>query len=186
MPPDPAAADEHRHRIAGLRDGPRLETERLTLMALPLEAARALAAGDRGRAAGILGAALPDGWPDEELAGILPAYCDRLAAGPDTIGFGVWAVVRTDLRVVVGSAGFIGPPDRGEVELGYGVHPDHRNAGYATEAAIALVGWAIGRDGVTRVIAECDEHNPASIRVLEKAGLRRAHVRAGTIRWSTA
>ncbi len=178
--------DEHRHWLAGLHDGLRLVTERLTLIALPLEAARALAAGDRTRAAGVLGAALPDGWPDEELAGILPAYRDRLAADPETIGFGIWAVARTDPRVVVGSAGFSGPPDEGEVELGYGVHPAHRHAGCATEAAVALVGWALGREDVTRVIAECDEGNAASIRVLEKAGLRRAHVRAGTIRWSTA
>jgi RimJ/RimL family protein N-acetyltransferase len=176
-------ADEHRHWLAALHDGPRIETERLTLIAPALEAARALAAGDAVRTAGVLGAVLPDGWPDEELAGILPDYRDRLAAGPGTIGFGVWVVARTDPRIVVGSAGFIAPPDRGEVELGYGIHPDHRNAGYATEAAVALVGWALGRDGVTRVIAECDEDNAASIRVLEKAGMRRVHVRAGTIRW---
>ena len=166
-----------------MHGGLRIETERLTLIALPLAAVRALVAGDRDRAARMLGAVLPDGWPDEELAGILPAYSDRLAAAPDTIGFGVWAVARTDSRIVVGSAGFIAPPDRGEVELGYGIHPGHRNAGYATEAAVALVAWALGREGVARVIAECDEENAASVRVLEKAGMRREHVRAGTIRW---
>jgi RimJ/RimL family protein N-acetyltransferase len=176
--------DEHRHWLAGLHDGLRLQTERLTLIAVPLEPARALAAGDRARAAGMLGAGLADGWPDEELADILPAYRDRLAVEPDTIGFGVWAVARTDPRIVVGSAGFIAPPDRGEVELGYGIQPDHRNAGYATEAAVALVEWALGRAGVSRVIAECDEANAASIRVLEKAGMRREHVRGGTIRWT--
>ena len=178
--------DEHRLWLAGLHDGLRIETGRLTLIAMPLEAVGALVAAHRTRAAGVLGAVLPDGWPDEELADILPACRDRLAAEPDTLGFGAWAVARTDPRIVVGSAGFIAPPDRGEVELGYGIHPDHRKAGYATEAAVALVGWALGRPGVTRVIAECDEDNAASIRVLEKAGMRRVHVRTGTIRWTTA
>jgi ribosomal-protein-alanine N-acetyltransferase len=164
-------------------DGLRIETARLTLIALPLDAARALIAGDRDRAARILGAAIPEGWPDEALVGILPRDCERLAQEPEPTGFGIWVVIRTEPGIVVGSSGFHGPPDRGEIELGYGIHPDHRNAGYATEAAIALAGWALGHEGVTHVIAECDEDNAASIRVLEKAGLRREHVRAGTIRW---
>lgn len=175
--------DEHRHWLAGLRDGLRIETERLTLIALPPEAACALVAGDRPRAAGILGAVLSEGWPDEELADIMPAYRDRVTAQPDKLGYGVWVVARTDPRIVVGSAGFIEPPERGEIELGYGIHRDRRNAGYATEAARALVRWGLDRDGVRRVIAECDEENAASIRVLEKVGMRRVHARAGTIRW---
>jgi [ribosomal protein S5]-alanine N-acetyltransferase len=178
MPADPA--DD----LSG-SDGPRIETRRLVLVALPLDAARALIAGDHDRAGGILGAAIPEGWPDDALAGILPRHRDQLEAEPDTIGFGIWVIVRSGSRIVVGSSGFHGPPDRGEVELGYGIHPDHRNAGYATEAAVALAGWALGHDGVTRVIAECEEENTASIRVLEKAGFRREHVRAGTIRWTT-
>jgi RimJ/RimL family protein N-acetyltransferase len=177
--------DEHRHWLAALREGPRIETERLVLMALPLEAARALVAGDRDRAGGILGAAIPEGWPDDALAGILPRHRDQLEGEPATIAFGIWVIARSDPRIVVGSSGFHGPPDRGEVELGYGIHPDHRNAGYATEAAVALAGMALDRTGVTRVIAECEEDNAASIRVLEKAGFRREHVRAGTIRWTT-
>jgi RimJ/RimL family protein N-acetyltransferase len=177
--------DEHRHWLAGLHAGPRIRTRRLTLVALPLEAARALAAGDLARAAGVLGATFPEGWPDEALVGILPRDCERLAQEPEPTGFGIWVVIRTDPGIVAGSSGFHGPPDRGEIELGYGIHPDHRNAGYATEAAVALVGWALGGERVTHVIAECDEDNAASIRVLEKAGFRREHVRAGTIRWTT-
>jgi RimJ/RimL family protein N-acetyltransferase len=175
--------DEHRHWLESLERGPRIETERLTLLALPLEAARALIAGDRDRAAGILGATLPAGWPDDALLGILPRYRDQVEAGEGAPGQGIWVVALTDPRVVVGSSGFHGPPHRGEVELGYGVDPGHRNAGYATEAAVALVGWAWRSPGVTGVIAECEEENAASIRVLEKAGMRREHVRAGTIRW---
>ncbi len=177
--------DEHRHWIAGLHDGLRLETTRLTLVAADAELVRALRDDDAGRIAGLLGAEVPAGWPDYDLVGILPALLERLLADPATLGYGVWVAVRRDPRLVVGSAGFIAPPDAGTIELGYGIQSDHRGAGYATEAATALVRWGRARAGVRRVIAECDESNPASIRVLEKAGMRRLHTRAGTIRWSS-
>ena len=134
--------DEHRHWLAGLRDGLRLETARLTLVAAPAELVRALRDGDTGRTEGLLGAAIPPGWPDYDLAGILPALLERLVADPATLGYGVWVAVHRDPRIVVGSAGFIAPPDDGTIELGYGIQADHRGAGYATEAATALVGGA--------------------------------------------
>lgn len=177
--------DEHRHWFAGLHEGLRLETDRLTLVAASEELARALRDGDPGRAEGLLGAALPAGWPDEELAGILPASLERLAADPVTLGFGVWVAVGRDPRMVVGSAGFIAPPDHGTIELGYGIHADHRGLGYATEAAAALVRWGLARDGVRRVTAECEQDNAASIRVLEKVGMRRLDTRGGVISWTS-
>jgi ribosomal-protein-alanine N-acetyltransferase len=85
----------------------------------------------------------------------------------------------------VGSAGFIAPPDDGTIELGYGIHPVHRGRGYATAAAAALVRWGLHRDDVRRVTAECDDTNAASIRVLEKIGMRRLHTRGGTIAWAS-
>ncbi len=177
--------DEHRHWIAGLRDGLRLETARLTVVAASAEVVRAVRDGDAGRTEGLLGAEIPAGWPDYDLVGILPVVLERLLADPATLGYGVWVVVLRDPRIVVGSAGFIAPPDDGTIELGYGIHADHRGAGYATEAATALVRFGLARPGVRRVIAECDESNPGSIRVLEKTGMRRVHTRAGTIRWSS-
>lgn len=177
--------DEHRLWLGGLRDGLRLETPRLTLVAAPAELVRALRDGDTGRAEGLLGAALPAGWPDEELAGILPAALARLSADPATLGYGVWVAVGRDPRTVVGSAGFIAPPDHGTIELGYGIHPDHRGLGYATEAAAALVRFGLHRDGVRRVTAECEQENAASIRVLEKIGMRRLDTRGGVIRWTS-
>jgi RimJ/RimL family protein N-acetyltransferase len=86
--------------------------------------------------------------------------------------------------MVVGSAGFIAPPDNGTIELGYGIHTDHRGAGYATEAAAALVRWGLARDGTSRVVARCADTNAASIRVLEKVGMRRTGAGDGTIAWA--
>jgi [ribosomal protein S5]-alanine N-acetyltransferase len=85
----------------------------------------------------------------------------------------------------VASAGFVGRPKDGEVELGYGTVSEHRNRGYATEAAAALVGWALGQPGVERVVARLAPDNVASVRVLEKAGLTREGPAGDLERWST-
>lgn len=87
---------------------------------------------------------------------------------------------------VVGSAGFLGvPTPERTVELGYGVHPDHRDRGYATEAARALVAWAREQEGVDRVTARCRPENAASVRVLTKAGLTQTGEVDGLTRWVT-
>jgi RimJ/RimL family protein N-acetyltransferase/8-oxo-dGTP pyrophosphatase MutT (NUDIX family) len=93
-------------------------------------------------------------------------------------GWGAWLVLRGD--EVVGDAGFRRPPAGGEVELGYSTLPEHRGRGYATEAAAALVEWALAQPGVERVVADPEPGNEASIRVLEKLGMRRLDER----RWA--
>jgi [ribosomal protein S5]-alanine N-acetyltransferase len=60
----------------------------------------------------------------------------------------------------------------------YGVRPDLWGRGYATEAAGAVVAYALERLGHTTVKADVDEPNAASVRVLEKLGLKR--VRSAT------
>jgi RimJ/RimL family protein N-acetyltransferase len=88
-------------------------------------------------------------------------------------------------RAVVGSAGFQGMPTDHAIELGFAVHPDHRNRGFASEAARALVSWGLRQPDVARIIAQCDPGNAASVRVLEKAGLRRAGMTQGMLLWET-
>ena len=56
--------------------------------------------------------------------------------------------------------------------MGYAVLPQFQRHGYATEIVRALVSWAIGQPGVVRLVAETEWANPASVRVLEKAGFR--------------
>lgn len=65
--------------------------------------------------------------------------------------------------------------DRGE--FGYWIGRPYWGNGYATEAARALVAHAFGDLGLNRLQAGAFTHNPASIRVLEKVGLREEGVR---------
>jgi RimJ/RimL family protein N-acetyltransferase len=61
--------------------------------------------------------------------------------------------------------------DGHSAEVGFFVAQRYWGHGYATEAARAVVDWAMSVPTVWRVWATCDCENVASVRVLEKAGL---------------
>jgi RimJ/RimL family protein N-acetyltransferase len=74
---------------------------------------------------------------------------------------------------VVGRCGFKGPPGAdGVVEIAYGVSPEHQGKGYATEAAAALVSYALSHEQVRVVRAHTLPESNASMRVLTKCGFR--------------
>lgn len=58
----------------------------------------------------------------------------------------------------------------GTVELGYVIHPDYQNRGYATEALTASI-QELFRQGFSRIRTGYFEENPASGRVMEKSGM---------------
>ena len=159
-----------------------LETSRLRLVPCSVELAIALVAEARSLAAGLLAAQLPDGWPDAELAELLPGYAQAVAADPELLGWGPWIVVEGER--VAGSAGFLGQPAGGTVELGYGIAPEARCRGVATEAAQALLAWALADPRVREVVAEVEPENAASHRVLKKIGMRRAGTVNEHERWA--
>jgi RimJ/RimL family protein N-acetyltransferase len=74
---------------------------------------------------------------------------------------------------VVDGMGQPGMPTRTEGMIGYIVHPDFAGRGVATDLARGLVEAAFGHLGLRRVTASCNADNPASVRVLEKTGMRR-------------
>jgi RimJ/RimL family protein N-acetyltransferase len=56
------------------------------------------------------------------------------------------------------------------VEIAYGIAPRYQGRGYATEAARAIVGYAVASGRVRTIQAHTlPEHNP-STRVLQKCG----------------
>ena len=71
--------------------------------------------------------------------------------------------------------------------MGYCLRRDAWGDGYATEAARALLSFGFESLGLHRMAATCDIENAASIRVLEKVGMRReAQFREDTLlrgRW---
>ena len=121
------------------------------------------------------GLPLADGLRDLFVSGdVSPAWLAQLQAAPGadpwTIGF---AVVHRDDGCVIGSAGFKGPPtEEGVAEIAYGIAPGYQGRGYATEAARALVAFALERVDVTAIRAHTMPENNASGRVLAKSGFQ--------------
>ncbi len=129
---------------------------------------------DRGVFERLLGATVPDNWPPESLADALPQFLASLEASPDCVGWFSWYGLAADtgaaVPVLMASGGFRGPPENGTVEIGYSILPQFEGQGYATEMVGALARWALEQPGVTRIVAETEWANPASARVLIKAG----------------
>jgi RimJ/RimL family protein N-acetyltransferase len=99
----------------------------------------------------------------------------RNASSPDPWrhGFFVVHVVHREGAVVIGSAGFQGPPDAaGMVEVAYGIVPRFQGRGYATAAAAALVAFAFASGQVRMVRAPTLPEANASTHVLLKCAFR--------------
>ena len=143
-------------------------TERLCLRQLRPEEARDLL---RGRADPELPWAA--GYPIQGTLIAVEAFVRAVDGGAPLGPYGVYQLVRTADRTVVGDIGFHGPPSaQGAVTVGYGLATSARGRGYATEALRALVGWALDRPEVVRVDADTTHANVASQRVMERAGMR--------------
>lgn len=87
-------------------------------------------------------------------------------------GYGLWLVSTREGARFIGFAGFL----RAEGEapnLIYAIHPDFCGKGYATEAAAAVLSYALDSLAVPLVKADVDEPNVTSVRVLEKLGMKR-------------
>jgi RimJ/RimL family protein N-acetyltransferase len=124
----------------------------------------------------MLDAEVPASWPPGEYDRGAQLYllAEMQRAGITGDGWFVWYAIDTDerqRRTVVAAAGFFGPPSPdGTVELGYSVCPDWRRLGFATSIASALATHAAAQPGVTRIVAQTSDDNPASVAVLERAG----------------
>jgi RimJ/RimL family protein N-acetyltransferase len=126
---------------------------RIVLEPVSPELARALVAGD--------GSAVRagDGWPHaDSLDGI----------GMVLHGGEAWLVLLGG--VVIGDCGTVGPPEGGEVEIGYGLAEPYRGRGHGTEIVTALIELLAVRPAVRRVLATVRPDNAPSRRALERAG----------------
>ena len=113
--------------------------------------------------------------PPEQRAEVSPDWLARVEnssfCDPWIHGF---AMTEKESGTVVGRCGFKGPPNaEGMVEIAYGVAPNYQGRGYATEAATALVNYALKHENVRVVRAHTLPQANASTRVLTKCGFRK-------------
>ncbi len=149
-----------------------LETLRLTLLPCAPEYLLTLIEQPE-RFEEVVGFPVDDGLRGFYVSGdVSPQWLAALhtASDPDPWRHGFFVVQRAH-RCVIGSAGFKGPPDStGMVEIAYGIVPSCEGNGYATEAAGALVGFALSHEDVRLVRAHTLPASNASTRVLLKCG----------------
>lgn len=87
-------------------------------------------------------------------------------------GLGLFGIRLRDSEEIVGFCGFARLEGMEEVELVYELDPELWGRGLATEAARACLSYAFREAGVERMIAGTDRPNVASLRVIEKLGMR--------------
>jgi RimJ/RimL family protein N-acetyltransferase len=107
-----------------------------------------------------------------DLSPFLQSLLDRWGTGEEY----TWAITRPEEDRVIGMIAC--RVREHAADIGYVLSRNYWNRGYVTEAAKAIVDWAINLSFVYRVWAVCDVENKASARVLEKVGMQRE----GTLR----
>jgi RimJ/RimL family protein N-acetyltransferase len=156
---------------------PTIESERVDLVSLGPEFLDALLSERRDEASEVLGAAIPDDWPDPHDRGFLELRLRQMRSDPSSQTFLVRAVVlRDDGRRMIGHAGFHGPPGvngprrPGALEVGYTIFEPFRGHGYAREAAFALMDWADRERGISHFVASVAPDNAPSLAIVRRLG----------------
>lgn len=116
--------------------------------------------------------AMVDAMSPEDRAQVSPDWlaATRASADADPWRHG-FSITHLDNGQNVGSCCFKGPPADGVVEIAYGIEPEHRGKGFATEAAAALTKFAFSQN-VPTVRAHTLPAANASTRVLTKCGFQ--------------
>lgn len=87
-------------------------------------------------------------------------------------GFGMYLTALKDGGAPAGICGLIRRDGLDDVDVGFAFLPAFRGQGLAAEAALASVEYGMKTLGLRRLVAITTQDNHASIRVLEKIGMR--------------
>jgi len=85
-------------------------------------------------------------------------------------GYGMFALEAVDTSTLVGFCGLVHPAGQSVAETKYAFDRSCWGKGYATEALVGLIAYAVEQHGKERVIATVAPQNLGSQRVLVKAG----------------
>jgi RimJ/RimL family protein N-acetyltransferase len=84
--------------------------------------------------------------------------------------YGLWLIYEQDGTDLIGTAG-LRPLEEVGLEIFYSLVPGSWGRGYATEAAGAVLEYALGPLGLSEVLAEVDGGNAASVAVVRRLGM---------------
>jgi ribosomal-protein-alanine N-acetyltransferase len=103
------------------------------------------------------------------------AFVDRIEAGWQERGYGLWAVERLDLGVFIGFVGLsratFPAAFTPAVEVGWRLAAEHWGHGFATEGARAALRFGFSVVGLTEIVSFTATRNERSRRVMERLGM---------------
>lgn len=153
-------------------DGPRIETERLIL--------RRWLESDKAPFAAInADPRVMEHFPAVLDAAASDAMIERIEAGFEREGFGLWAVERRDTGEFIGFVGLAKPsftahftsPESPAVEVGWRLAPDAWGNGFASEAARAALQFGFDQLGLSEIVSFTARQNERSQAVMRRIGM---------------
>jgi RimJ/RimL family protein N-acetyltransferase len=93
-------------------------------------------------------------------------------ASYERFGFGLYLVELKETGVPIGICGLLKRDSLPDVDIGFAFLPAYWSQGYAMESAAAVMNYGREVLGIKRIVAITSPDNDASIRLLEKIGLR--------------
>jgi ribosomal-protein-alanine N-acetyltransferase len=84
----------------------------------------------------------------------------------------MWVIRESGAPALCGFCGFVPHDDPQDTELLYGLAPGAWGRGYATESARAVLDFGFRSLGLRKITASTDVPNVASVRVIERLGMR--------------
>ena len=145
-----------------------VETERLTLRRLEL--------GDAEFILGLLNDPSFLRFIGDKGVRTLDDAREYISNGPvasyERFGFGLYLTERKEDRVPIGICGLLKRESLKDVDMGFAFLPQFWSKGYAFESASAVMAYGRNVLGLTRIVAVTSPDNGASIRLLEKLGLK--------------
>ena len=101
------------------------------------------------------------------------AWVERSLENYARRGFGSFAVtLKGDESRLIGYCGLVNPTPEGEAEIIYGFAKPYWGRGFARELAGPLLAYGLGPCSLRRIVATIDPENAASIRVVERWGMK--------------
>lgn len=109
-------------------------------------------------------------WPEDQIREFVQRQIRHYA----TRGFCLWKLLDKTTRRVIGFCGLqpVAIVERDEIEIGWWLARDMWGRGLATEAARVALADGFYRARLQRIIAIAQPANRASIRIMEKLGMR--------------
>ena len=146
---------------------PTLETERLLLRRIELTDAPLVYEYMQDREIAFNTKLIPFPYPD----GGAEEWINRTHEAAEQRGDFSLAVTRKADSLFMGACGIHPIPEHQRAEIGYWLGKPHRGQGYTSEAACRLIQFGFEELGLNRIYAGYFIRNPASRRVMEKAGM---------------